>query len=70
MMDTLVQKIVEKTGIDEETARKALTTVIDELKSRLPAGLASQLDSALSGEHPGVLGTVAEKIGNIFHKTG
>ncbi len=46
-MDELVALVVKKTGLSEEVARKAVATVIDFLKKKLPAPLAGQIDLAL-----------------------
>ncbi len=48
-MDELVKLVVKKTGISEEQARKAIDTVLQFIKQRLPAPLASQIDGLLSG---------------------
>jgi nucleoid DNA-binding protein len=49
IMDELVKLVVKKTGISEEQARKAIDTVLQFIKQRLPAPLASQIDGLLSG---------------------
>jgi hypothetical protein len=48
-MDELIQLVVQKTGIPEETAKTAVETVIGFLKDKLPAPIAGQLDSLISG---------------------
>jgi hypothetical protein len=48
-MDELVKLVVQKTGISEEQARSAVTTVINFLKQKLPAPIASQIDGVLAG---------------------
>jgi len=48
-MDELVKLVVKKTGISEAVARQVVTTVVDYLKKKLPAPIASQIDSVLSG---------------------
>jgi nucleoid DNA-binding protein len=47
-MKELVNIIVQKTGISEENAQKAVQVMLGFLKTRLPAPLAGQLDSFLS----------------------
>ncbi|TDA66266.1 MAG: DUF2267 domain-containing protein [Chloroflexi bacterium] len=46
-MDELVALVVKKTGLSEEVARKAVATVIDFLKKKLPAPLTGQIDLVL-----------------------
>ncbi len=52
-MDELVKLVVKKTGISEDQARKAVDTVLQFIKQRLPAPLASQIDGLLSGRGGG-----------------
>jgi hypothetical protein len=62
-MDELVKLVAAKTGIPEDKARMAVELVVQHLKGRLPGGLGSQLDSALSGEGGGgALGGLLGKI--------
>ena len=68
-MDELIKRITEKTGISEDQARSAVTTVTGFLKEKLPAPIAGQIDNVLSGASGGVtdkLGDVASKVGNMF----
>lgn len=57
-MDELIKLVVAKTGISEAQAKTAVETVVTFLKQKLPAPLASQVDSALAGGLPdlGALG--------------
>ncbi len=48
-MNELIQQITQRTGIGEDKARTAVEMVINHLKGRLPAPIASQLDNYLSG---------------------
>jgi uncharacterized protein (DUF2267 family) len=48
-MDELVALVVKKTGISEEKARKAVETVLDFLKDKLPEPIAGRLDDVLEG---------------------
>ena len=73
-MNELVDLVVQKTGISQEQAQKAVQVMVDFLKSRLPAPIAAHVDSfmtgGLSGEL-GALGTVVEeelkgKLGGMF----
>lgn len=49
MLNQAVAMVVQKTGISNEQATTAVHTVISFLKEKLPAPLASQLDSLLAG---------------------
>ena len=48
-MDELVKLVVKKTGISEDLARKAVDTVLDYLKDKLPDPIAGRLDDILEG---------------------
>jgi hypothetical protein len=57
-MDELIKLVVAKAGISEAQAKTAVETVVNFLKQKLPAPLASQLDGVLAGGMPdlGALG--------------
>lgn len=61
-MDELIKQVVQKTGISEDQARQAVTVVLNFLKERLPAPLASQVDGILN--NPGAAGA----LGGLFGK--
>ena len=63
-MEEIIKQVVEKTGISEDLAEKAVEVVIDFLKDKLPAPLASQIDSILSGETD--MGDLAKGIGSLL----
>lgn len=68
-MDELIKQVVSKTGISEDQARTAITTVLGFVKDKLPAPIASQIDNALTGEGGGVggsLGDLASKAGGLL----
>ena len=48
-MKELINTIVQKTGISQEDAQKAVQVVLGFLKTKMPAAFAAQLDSFLSG---------------------
>ena len=48
-MKELINTIVQKTGISQEDAQKAVQVMLGFLKAKLPTPLAGQLDSFLSG---------------------
>ena len=54
-MKELINVIVQKTGISQENAQKAVQVMVGFLKTKLPTPLAGQLDSFVSpGTSPGV----------------
>lgn len=65
-MDELVKAVSEKTGLPEAQAQKAAEAVLDFLKEKLPAPLASQLDNLL--ENPEAADQAAGLLGNLFGK--
>lgn len=48
-MDEIINQVAQRTGLAPDKARTAVDTVLGFLKTRLPAPIASQLDSAVSG---------------------
>ena len=69
-MDELINLVVQKTGISQDDARKAVEVIVNALKSKLPAPVAGHLDAFLSG---GVTSLEAEagemlqgKLGGLF----
>ena len=63
-MDELIKQVVSKTGISEDQARTAVTTVLGFVKDKLPAPIASQIDNALTGEGGGVGGSLGDLASN------
>lgn len=63
-MDELVNTLVQKTGLPEDKARLAVDTVVNYLKSKLPASVAGQVDNALAGEGS----SISERLGGILGK--
>ncbi|PWH17152.1 MAG: hypothetical protein DDG60_02610 [Anaerolineae bacterium] len=59
-MDELVNLVVEKTGLPKETAKTVVTLVLDFLKKKLPAPVAAQVETVLSGK--GMTGAVASAL--------
>jgi len=49
MLDELVNRVAERTGLSQEQARTAAETVIGFLKERLPASVGGALDGAVQG---------------------
>jgi uncharacterized protein (DUF2267 family) len=70
-MEELIKQVTAKTGISEEQARGAVTTVLGFLKDKLPAPIAGQLDNVVAGGGSSVaggLGDMASKVGGMFSK--
>lgn len=68
-MDEIVRALQDRVGLDEGTARKAATRVLNVLQDRLPEPVAGQLrqltDGGGSGGSKG-LGDVAKDIGGML----
>ena len=58
-MKELINVIVQKTGISEENAQKAVQVTLGFLKTKLPAPVAAQLDSFLSARTTSPVNPVA-----------
>lgn len=71
-MDELVRQVAQKVGISEDMARTAVETVVNYLKSRLPAPIAAHVDTALGAAAPAIanldVGNLASSIGGLFGK--
>lgn len=69
-MDELVRQITSRTGISDTQARQAIDTVLEFAKGRLPAPIASQLETALNDGTAGNLMNEASKhlgtLGGMF----
>jgi hypothetical protein len=61
-MDELVNMVAKKTGLSPEMAKTAVTMVLDFVKKKLPAPIASQIDAVLGGGSP------AAALGGLFGK--
>jgi ribosomal protein L7/L12 len=64
-MEELIKKVSEKTGLSPDQAKSAVETVVNYLKTKLPAPLAGELDSLLAGGG-GQLGDLAKGLGGMF----
>ncbi len=71
-MEKLIQLVSEKTGIDAGQAKTAVTTVLNFLKDKVPAPIASQIDNVVSsesteaGEGSSSVSDIANKLGGMF----
>ena len=64
-MANIVQLVQEKTGISEEQAKMAVDTVVGYLKDKLPAPIASQVDSVLGADASGTLDQASSMLGGL-----
>ncbi len=62
-MNELINRVREKTGLNEDQAKRAAEAVINFLKERAPA-LSGQLEGLLSGS----AGDIAKGAGQLFGK--
>ncbi len=67
-MDMLVNLVAQKTGLSQDMAKVAVTTVIDFLKQRLPAPIAAQIDNVMKTGQPANPGDVAKDLGGLLGK--
>ncbi len=68
-MDELIKRVSEKTGISEDQAKSAVTTVLGFLKEKLPAPIAGQIENVIGGgETAGTASDIAGKVGGLFGK--
>jgi len=65
-MNELINLVVQKTGLSQEDAQKAVTTVIDFLKTKLPGPVASHLDTFIAGGTQGALGELEAEAGEML----
>lgn len=69
-MEDLIKQVTEKAGISEDQAKSAVSTVLDFLKTKLPAPIAGQIDNLMGGgsSAAGGIGGIAAKVGGLFSK--
>lgn len=71
-MDQLISMITQRTGISADQARGAVKTVLEFLKEKLPAPMASHVESLLSGQGSGSTAGKTEQamgeLGSLFGK--
>ncbi|HEX8396707.1 MAG TPA: hypothetical protein VGB02_02415 [Pyrinomonadaceae bacterium] len=68
MLDELVNRVAERTGLSQEQARTAAETVIGFLKERLPASVGGALDGAVQGgenSSSGMMDQAQGMLGNL-----
>ena len=65
-MNELIDILVSKTGMSQDQAQKAVEVIIDVLKSRLPAPIASHLDAFVAGGTSGAMDTLETEAGDLL----
>jgi uncharacterized protein (DUF2267 family) len=65
-MQELINQVAQRTGLAPDKARIAVETVLNFAKTRLPAPIATQLESALAGGGAGDLAGAATGMGGSF----
>ena len=60
-MNELVQLIMQKTGVSQDTAQKVVDTVSGYLKTKLPPSVASHVDGVFTGQSLSEAEGIAEK---------
>ncbi|HEV8135122.1 MAG TPA: hypothetical protein VGP85_10615 [Pyrinomonadaceae bacterium] len=63
-MEELVKQVAQRTGISEDNARTAVTTVLGFLKDKLPAPIAGQIDNVVGGG--GIEGDLSSAVGGLL----
>ncbi|HJV83670.1 hypothetical protein [Noviherbaspirillum sp.] len=69
-MNEIIQRLIERTGLPEDKAAVAVETVVGFLKEKLPAPVASQIDSLMT-DGSGItdkLGGIGSSLGGMFGK--
>ena len=70
-MNELVQILMQKTGLPQDKAEEIVNTVVEHLKARLPAPIASHLDSILgSGSSASEVAEIEEKAKSMMAGLG
>jgi hypothetical protein len=64
-VEELVKRVSEKAGINAEQAQKAVTSVLDFIKEKVP-GIGGQIESLMQGNVSGAVGDIGGKIGGMF----
>ncbi len=63
-MEELLNSVAEKTGLPLDKAQGAIDAVMDFLKDKLPAPVASQIEKLMAGGGQ-ALGGVTDKVGDV-----
>ena len=65
-MNELIDLVVQRTGLSQEDAQKAVVAVIDFLKTKLPPPIASHIDALIAGGTAGALGGIEAEAGELI----
>lgn len=68
-MEELIKQVSERSGISEAQARKAVDTVMNYMRDKLPASVSGTIDGAL-GSGANVAGDVADTAQNVLGNLG
>jgi uncharacterized protein (DUF2267 family) len=68
-MEELIRQVSERSGISEAQARKAVDTVMNYMRDKLPASVSGTIDGALGGS-ANVAGDVADTAQNVLGGIG
>ena len=66
-MNQIVQLVAQKANISEDAAKTAVEVVVNLLKSKLPAPIAAQIESIVSGA---AVGNVLNNAGDVVKNAG
>lgn len=67
-MDELVKIVLSKTELDETTAQRVVTIVVDQLKAKLPKAASSQIDAVLAGKTPQEASGIMALLSGLFKR--
>jgi hypothetical protein len=65
-MQELINQVAQRTGLAPDKAKIAVETVLNFAKTKLPAPIATQLESALTGKGTEDLAGAAKGMGSSF----
>lgn len=66
-MDDIIAIVVAKTGISEAMARNVVSVIVDQLKDKLPAPIANNLDAFLNGQGGNdIMNSVVDGFGSLL----
>jgi uncharacterized protein (DUF2267 family) len=67
-MEELIKQVTQKIGVSEGQAKQAVEMVVAFLKDKLPAPVASQIDSVLAGGEVPDVGGLGKKLGGLLRR--
>lgn len=67
-MDELIKQVSQKTGLSQDQAKQATQVVLDYLMAKLPAPVAGQIKTVLSGGGVSGVADAAKNLGGMFGK--